>query len=44
MPKAIHRIRCGSPVALEKDRDKRDHEANKPAAINISGLKPIRYE
>ena len=27
MPKAIHRIRCGSPVALEKDRDKRDHEA-----------------
>ncbi len=30
MPKAIHRIRRGSPVALEKDRDKRDHEALRP--------------
>ena len=28
MPKAIHRIRRGSPVALEQDRDKRDPEAD----------------
>ena len=44
MPKAIHRIRRGSPVALEKTETNEITRQNKPAAINISGLKLIRYE
>ena len=36
MPKAIHRIRRGSPVALEKDRDKRDHEAESVSYTHLT--------
>ena len=44
MPKAIHRIRCGSPVVLDRNREQRDdrngkesQEENPPMERSLQG-------